>query len=223
MMTRRRQMPQAARPPGTARAARANHPSRRSGPSLARLPLSFHQLVMLRLELAARFPPRWRVSLADAIPDRQKYFQIFTRAAQIPVRFYDIRWLVVVALDPRLLDLRGVLFRLSDKRDTFLQVERWHALFGEIEMVRSVVRAHLGLRIGPHDSSLLARGITGIVIELGCAVADDGQIVRPTVHVQSVQIDCRHRLRERIDRPAGVVLRAEKALFLGRHGQKEDR
>ena len=105
--------------------------------------------------------------------------------------------------------------------DALLRVERRHALLGEVEMVRPVVEALLGFRVRTNDAALLSGSVASVVIEIGGAVADERQIARPAVHVESVHVDVGRCLRERVDRRDRVVLRAEQPLLLSRDRKKQ--
>ena len=66
-----------------------------------------------RFELVSRLPLRVLRRLRHAIADREEDFQVFDRAAEIPIRFYDIGRLVVVVLGVIVANLLTVIRRFA--------------------------------------------------------------------------------------------------------------
>ncbi len=162
-------------------------------------------LVALRLELGARLPFRELVGLRDPVADREEHLEVLARAAQVPVGPHLVGRLVVVALGELVAQLLAVAGRLADEVHALVGIERGHALLGEVEVIRAVVEALLGLGIGPDEPPLLAGRVARVVVEIRRAVADEREVLGPPVDVHPVHVDVGERLRQRIDRRDRVV------------------
>src|SRR5438045_515786 len=112
-------------------------------------------------ELVAWFPFRKLICLGDPVADREQHRQILSGAAQIPVCFHLVRWLVVIMLGVIVAHLPAVIRRLADKIDAFLWIQCGDALLRKVEMIGSIVKPFLRLGVSPDHSALLGSRVTG--------------------------------------------------------------
>ena len=89
-------------------------------------------------------------------------------------------------------------------------------------MVRAVIIARFGVRIGRRYPVIAHQRLVQEQIELRFARPNDGHILRRTGHQERIHVDTADRLVEREDRVCSVIIGTEQAGFLGSDRQKHE-
>src|SRR5689334_5730168 len=179
--------------------------------------------VALRLELVAGLPFRHRILLRDHVTDAKERANILHTAREIPVLLHLVGRLMIILARVLVALAHAIAVRLADEVEAGVGVERRDALLRKLEMVGAVIESLLGLSVGAHRAAIRLQNSRQRIVERRVAEADDREVVRAAPLVDSVHVDVRGRLRQRVQRMLGIVLRADEPLLLRRDGEEQNR